>query len=68
VTSACPGCNGTGMVLVDCSYCRISEEPDNEELKAAQCTNCQNKGAVEDMCPVCSGTGMILERDSILKV
>ncbi len=68
MNSVCPGCQGTGKVLIDCPYCRIFEEPDNEENASRVCLNCHNKGVVEDMCPLCKGTGKVLEKDSILKV
>lgn len=68
MTNTCPGCNGMGVIIVDCPHCRNTENFEHEDLASDACPCCNDKGYTEDMCPICNGTGMILEIDHILKI
>jgi RecJ-like exonuclease len=68
LNAVCPGCHGTGKVLIDCPYCRNTEQFEHEELTSGVCHCCNNNGHLEDVCPICNGTGKKLEKDHVLKV
>lgn len=64
MTEICPGCKGSGHIIIDCPYCRQADDANLTKTKKT-CPCCNNKGYFEDVCHICRGKGIVEIRKAV---
>jgi len=57
MSKACSTCHGTGIVTIDCPYCRNTDDFEFAQLRPGTCIACKGHGYLEYLCPTCDGAG-----------